>query len=114
MQILGLDILETNGSIIGCGRKLLTFPPREILHPPTDVFPEMGSGSIGLITRARITIPPASEMEIVVKTKIPVGKGTWWVGDSVCRRGVMVANAIVNPCGSELIPVRDGETYQTR
>ena len=48
-------------------------------------------------------------METMVKTKIPVGKGTWIVeGDSVRIgiHGVMVANAIVNPCGSELIPVQ--------
>ena len=107
IPILGLDFLGANSSVIDCGRKLLTFPSREIFFSLTDVPVRVDTGSIGLITNRSITVPAASEIEIMIKARSPVAEGMWIVeGDLVRRHGVMVANAIVHPCCSALIPVR--------
>ena len=91
--ILGLDFLGANSSVIDCGRRVLTFPSGEMSCSLTDVPVKI----IGLVTSTMITIPAASEMEIMIQPKSPVGNGTWIVeGDYVGRHGVMVANAIVH------------------
>ena len=74
--ILGLDFLGANSSVIDCGRRVLTFPSGEMSCSLTDVPVKIVAG---LVTSTIITIPAASEMEIMIKPESPVGNGTWIV-----------------------------------
>ena len=67
--IYGLDFLGANSSIINCGRRVLTIPSVEMSCSLTDVPVKV----IGLVTSTMITIPAASEMEIMLQLKSRVG-----------------------------------------
>ena len=65
--ILGLDFVESNHCVIDCGHRNLTFPSRRL---SLKLLPQGSSKTekniaVGLILTQKVTIPPASEMEVL-------------------------------------------------
>ena len=62
--ILGLDFVESNHCVIDCGHRNLTFPSRRL---SLKLLPQGSSktGKSALILTQKVTIPPASEMEVM-------------------------------------------------
>eukprot|EP00731_Ephydatia_muelleri_P020755 Em0013g482a len=107
--ILGLDFVESNHCVIDCGHRNLTFPSRRL---SLKLLPQGSSKTekniaVGLILTQKVTIPPASEMEVMAALEDTTSrKGTWIVeGNRAGRYGVMVARSVV--CStSQAVPVR--------
>ena len=107
--ILGLDFVESNHCVIDCGHRNLTFPSRRL---SLKLLPQGSSKTekniaVGLILTQKVTIPPASEMEIMAALEDTTSrKGTWIVeGNRAGRYGVTVARSVVCPT-SQAVPVR--------
>eukprot|EP00731_Ephydatia_muelleri_P014191 Em0007g1501a len=109
--ILGLDFVESNHCVIDCGHRNLTFPSRRLslkLLPQGSSKTEKNKNiAVGLILTQKVTIPPASEMEVMAALEDTTSrKGTWIVeGNRAGRYGVMVARSVVCPT-SQAVPVR--------
>ena len=97
--------------MIDCGQRNLTFPSRRL---SLKLLPQGSSKTgksiaVGLILTQKVTIPPASEMEVMAALEDTVTtsrKGTWIVeGNRVGRYGVVVASSVVCPT-SQAVPVR--------
>ena len=96
--------------MIDCGQRNLTFPSRRL---SLKLLPQGSSKTgksiaVGLILTQKVTIPPASEMEVMaaLEDTTTSRKGTWIVeGNRVGRYGVMVARSVVCPT-SQAVPVR--------
>eukprot|EP00731_Ephydatia_muelleri_P012465 Em0006g1359a len=107
--ILGLDFVESNHCVIDCGHRNLTFPSRRL---SLKLLPQGSSKTgkniaVGLILTQKVTIPPASEIEVMAALEDTTSrKGTWIVeGNRAGRYGVMVARSVVCPT-SQAVPVR--------
>eukprot|EP00731_Ephydatia_muelleri_P036611 Em0289g3a len=85
--ILGLDFVESNHCVIDCGHRNLTFPSRRL---SLKLLPQGSSKTekniaVGLILTQKVTIPPASEMEIMAALEDTTSrKGTWIVEARQC------------------------------
>ena len=109
--ILGLDFVEMHKCVIDCDKKTLFFPLEgssvPIQYNSGDVAAPLMSASVGLVMMERMVIPPASEMEVMVRHQSTCVSGTWIVeSDASNRLGVVVARGLVCPNGAGLIPVR--------
>ena len=107
--ILGLDFVESNHCVIDCGHRNLTFPSRRL---SLKLLPQGSSKTekniaVGLILTQKVTIPPASEIEVMAALEDTTSRnGTWIVeGNRAGRYGVMVARSVVCPT-SQAVPVR--------
>ena len=108
--ILGLDFVETYKCVIDCGRKTLSFPLESssvnIQCGQSDAAAMLGE-AIGLVMMENVAVPPASEMEVLVKYERASVQGTWIVeSDTSNRPGVIVARGLVCPDGAGLVPIR--------
>ena len=93
--ILGLDFVKSNHCVIDCGHRNLTFPSRRL---SLKLLPQGSSKTekdiaVGLILTQKVTIPPASEMEVMaaledatsrkelglLKVVQQVGMELWWL-----------------------------------
>ena len=108
--ILGLDFVETYKCVIDCGRKTLSFPFESssvnIQCGQSDAAAMLGE-AIGLVMMENAAVPPASEMEVLVKYERASVQGTWIVeSDTSNRPGVIVARGLVCPDAAGLVPIR--------
>ena len=108
--VLGLDFLEAHNYIIQTGQKRLTLGNCGISillngNAQSIRGGERGINHIAVSVCEPVTIPPASEREVMVKVPENL-KGTWFLeGSHHGRCGVTVANALYEP-QSDSVPVR--------